>query len=303
MIIPTYNREATITRAVRSVLVSPAPALELVVVDNVSSDNTLRRLAEILDPRLKVISTGPSGNANRARNEGVKETSSPFLAFLDSDDEFLPGRVERIVNFLDANPNVDAILDGFHVVHRGYRRPFVLPFRLTTGEFLVQALVWHALPITCSAIAVRRSVFDDIRGFDPDLPRHQDRDILLRLATRHVIAVGTATDVIKHQSPDSFSRSPLGYISGLDMLVARHPTFLERSNRDVLGYLIARVIVQEFARGHLIAAAQASRVLAQAQNLRFSAVSAIASYPSGRRIRRREQALFMRGNTGDATTN
>jgi glycosyltransferase involved in cell wall biosynthesis len=289
IIIPTYNREATIKRAVHSVLASPHPDLELAVVDDLSSDNTTRVLAEIDDPRLRVITTWPAGNANRARNAGVKETSSPFLAFLDSDDEFLPGRVERIVRFLEENTSVDAILDGFHVVHRGSRRPYATPFRLATGEFLVRALVSHALPITCSAIAMRRSVFDDIGGFDPDLGRHQDRDILLRLSERHLVALGTGKDVIKNQSPDSFSRSPIGYITGLDALVARHPVFLAPSNRGILGYLVARVILREIAAGHLFSAAQAIRALGRANNLPVTVFSAIANYPSGRRIRRREE--------------
>ena len=294
VVIPTFNRAHTIGRAVKSVLASSRADIELaVVVDDCSNDRTPEILAGMADARLSVLRTVTAGRANLARNHGARSTVSPILAFLDSDDEFLPGRVERLIHFFADNPNVDAVLDGFHVSDGRSRRLFAHPPVTATGAGLVNLLVCHALPLTNSAIAMRRSVFEEIGGFDPELRRHQDRDMLLRLARRHAVAIGTAADVVKHQSPDSFSRHAAGYISGLDDLVARHDAFLAPEYRDILGYLVARVLLREAAAGRLVSTVSVLRAISTAGHLPFGTLSALARYWPGRRIRKRaEQSVY-----------
>jgi glycosyltransferase involved in cell wall biosynthesis len=289
VIIPTFNRAHTIRRAIGSVLASPRTDIELAVVDDCSSDGTPELLASMSDSRLTVLRMSTSGRANLARNRGARSTRAPILAFLDSDDEFLPGRVERLIHFFAGNPNVHAVLDGFHVSDGRSRRLFAHPPVTATGTGLVNLLVCHALPLTNSVVAMRRSVFEDIGGFDPELRRHQDRDILLRLARRHAVAIGTAADVVKHQSPDSFSRRAAGYVSGLDDLVARHDAFLAPEHRDILGYLVARVILREAAAGRLVSTVSVLRAISTASHLPFGTLTALTRYRSGRRIRKRAE--------------
>jgi glycosyltransferase involved in cell wall biosynthesis len=301
VVIPTFNRAHTIRRAVDSVLASPLADIELAVVDDCSTDATGDILAAIADSRLKVLRTSTSGRANLARNNGARSTTAPLLAFLDSDDEFLPGRIERLIRFFAENPAVDAVLDGFQVWNGRARRLFSPPPSSTSGAALVDLLVCHALPLTNSVLAMRRSAFEDVEGFDPELRRHQDRDMLLRLARRHEIAIGTAADVVKHQSVDSFSRHAAGYISGLDDLVARHDAFLAPRHRDILGYLTARVILREVAAGRLVSALNVLRAISAARHLPFGTCSALTRYASGRRIRKQaEQAV--RAAAGNGST-
>lgn len=296
VVVPTFNRASTIRRAVDSVLSNPRPDFQLIVVDDSSSDNTLEILAGIPDPRLKVIRMGTTGNANTARNRGVSETNAPLLAFLDSDDEFLPGRIDRIIDFFAATPDADVLADGFEAVRKSSRKPFVHPTKWVSGQELTGLLVTHALPITCSSIAMRRSAFESISGFDEGLPRHQDRDILLRLARGHRVVLFTGADVVKHQGEDSFSRKAAGYISGLDDLVARHPAFLEPRSRDVLGYLIARVVIREFSSGRFRSGGEALHALKHAPHLPLDAWSSLLRYRSGRRIRRAAEAKLQPGH-------
>jgi glycosyltransferase involved in cell wall biosynthesis len=289
VVIPTFNRAHTIRRAVDSVLASRRADIELAVVDDCSSDGTPEILAGISDPRLILLRMSTSGRANLARNHGARSTSAPLLAFLDSDDEFLPGRVERLIRFFADNPGADAALDGFHVASGRARRLFSPPPRSATGTELVDLLVCHALPLTNSVLSVRRTAFEEVGGFDPELRRHQDRDMLLRLARRHAVAIGTAADVVKHQSADSFSRHATGYISGLDDLVGRHAAFLAPEHRDILGYLVARVILREAAAGRLMSTLSVLKALSAVSHLPFGAMSALARYRSGRRIRKRAE--------------
>jgi len=289
VVIPTFNRAHTIRRAVESVLVSARADIELVVVDDCSDDRTPEILEGMADARLSVLRTVTAGRANLARNHGARSTVSPILAFLDSDDEFLPGRVERLIRFFADTPDVDAVLDGFHVSGGRSRRSFAAAPATATGGELVDLLVCHALPLTNSAVAMRRSAFEEIGGFDAELRRHQDRDILLRLARRHRVAIGTGADVVKHQSPDSFSRHAAGYISGLDDLVARHDAFLAPEYRDILGYLVARVLLREAAAGRLASTASVLGAISAASHLPFGTLSALARYWPGRRIRKRAE--------------
>jgi len=102
VIMPTFNRADTINRAIRSVQAQTFTDLELIVVDDGSTDNTVA-LIEGCDPRLKLIRQKNQGTAG-ARNTGLRAAAGSYIAFLDSDDEWLPHHLELCVGFLEAFP-------------------------------------------------------------------------------------------------------------------------------------------------------------------------------------------------------
>src|SRR5215510_15182639 len=102
VIVPTYNRADTIKRAIRSVRAQTFTDWELIVVDDGSTDNTVA-LIEGCDPRLKLIRQENQGTAV-ARNAGLRASEGSYIAFLDSDDEWLPHHLELCVGFLEAFP-------------------------------------------------------------------------------------------------------------------------------------------------------------------------------------------------------
>src|SRR5262245_50792988 len=102
VIMPTFNRADTIRRAIRSVQAQTFTDWELIVVDDGSTDNTVA-LIEGYDPRLKLIRQKNQGTAG-ARNAGLRASASSYIAFLDSDDEWLPHHLELCVSFLEAFP-------------------------------------------------------------------------------------------------------------------------------------------------------------------------------------------------------
>lgn len=295
VVIPTFNRARTIGRAVGSVLATARPDIELAVIDDHSTDNTLEILSAFRDSRLIVGRSDRHGYGNRARNLGVERTTAPVIAFLDSDDEFLPGRIDRLIRLFEDRPEADAVLDGFHVIQGDRRTTSAPPDCLMSGDALIRLLVSHALPLTTSALAIRRTAFLDVGGFDGDLRRHQDRDLILRLASRHKTAIGTGVDVIKHQSSDSISRDASGYVSGLDDLVARHDVFHDPVVRSLLGYLIARSFVRELMNLRPLLAWRIARTVRASRHLPFGLLAAIAHYLPGRRARRAAEADLAAG--------
>jgi glycosyltransferase involved in cell wall biosynthesis len=190
VVIPTRNRRASLPRTLASVLSDPRPDIELVVVDDGSEDDTQAYLASLDDPRLAWRRLPVAAGANQARNEGAALTSAPLIAFLDSDDAFCPGRMGRLIDFFDANPDIACTIDGFSDVRNGRRRLHRLPDATPGADRLRQLLLCHCVPITNSTVTARRTAFASVGGYDPGLKRRQDREFLVRLGRQHRLRQG-----------------------------------------------------------------------------------------------------------------
>src|SRR5688500_1761548 len=113
VIIPAHNTEAFIQDAIYSVLQQSHKNLEIIVVNDASTDNTLSKVLEINDPRIKVFTNPERLGAHRSRNIGFENATGDFIALLDSDDIALSKRLEKQLNFLIKNPKVDAVSGGY----------------------------------------------------------------------------------------------------------------------------------------------------------------------------------------------
>ncbi len=285
VIIPTHNRASVLGRALQSVLQSDMPGLEVIVVDDASTDETEAVTGEFQDPRLQYERLPVKSNGNVARNRGIELSTAPIIAFLDSDDVFLAGRIERLARYFADHPDIDGVVDGFRVVSGRRENTIILPQAVLRDNALPDLLIKHAVPLTCSAIVARRTPLEQINGFDGSLLRQQDRDLLLRFGPRNTVVLGTGQDVIKYQSGDSLSRKPIGYIVSLDDLVGRHPRFLEPQFEDVLLYLTSRVVLKSFLGGRISAGLEELRSLKRAKHLPRSLLKGILRYTHGKRLR------------------
>ncbi|MGL6044061.1 MAG: glycosyltransferase family 2 protein, partial [Sandaracinobacteroides sp.] len=94
VVIPAYNREATVGTAIRSVLWQTLSPVEVIVVDDGSTDGTAAAVQAIDDPRVRLVSQA-NGGISAARNRGIEAATQPWVAFQDSDDEWLPLKLEK----------------------------------------------------------------------------------------------------------------------------------------------------------------------------------------------------------------
>ncbi len=182
VVIPTLDRREFVTEAVASVLTQTAGDLELVVVDDGSTDGTAEALgARFADPRLRVVCQENRG-VSVARNRGVAETRAPWLAFLDSDDQWLPQKLARQLAVLAAEPQEVACYTDEVWIRRGrWANP-----RQVHGKHSGRIFA-ACLPlciISPSSILLARPVFEALGGFDESLPACEDYDLWLRLAAR-----------------------------------------------------------------------------------------------------------------------
>jgi glycosyltransferase involved in cell wall biosynthesis len=195
-VIPTYNRGHVVGRAVASVLAQTHPDLEVLVVDDGSSDDTAARLADVHDPRLRYVRR-PHAGVSATRNAGVALATGELIAFLDSDDLWKPEKLAREVAFLERHPDVQAVfsdlekhdgelfipsfmraspLFGRRLAGRAYPDGLVLPGR-EMFLYLLQEVF-----IKPSALMLHREAFKRTGGFDERWSSSEDWEFLLRFA-------------------------------------------------------------------------------------------------------------------------
>lgn len=134
VVVPAYNSAGTLRRAVESVLCQSEPSVEVVVVDDASTDGTLgvaRRL-EAEDPRVRVLALPENGGVSRARNRGTAHARGEWIAVLDADDRYLPARLETLLRH-GREQGVDMVADNQHHVAAAGGTPLATAFPSSAG--------------------------------------------------------------------------------------------------------------------------------------------------------------------------
>lgn len=196
VVIPTFNRQRTLPRSIRSVLQQEYANLELIVVDDASTDDTAAVMATFNDPRLRYIRLERNQGAATARNHGVLAARGEFIAFQDSDDEWLAGKLEKQVAAAVASGPGDVAVFHVKVVYGrdearvyGPGRVCCVP-RLSEeeqgGDFV--AITHRRNLISPQTLLFSRSVVEKSGLFDPLLRNNEDWDFALRLV-RHAKVV------------------------------------------------------------------------------------------------------------------
>jgi glycosyltransferase involved in cell wall biosynthesis len=177
VVIPAYNQAMYVRQAIQSVLDQTNPDFELVVVDDGSTDETPEIIARIQDPRIRVIRQRNAG-LSAARNTGLRESSAPLITFLDSDDYFLPDKLEVLSRHLDNHPEVGLVVGRAKYVDQTGN---TIAEQTRTPPGLVLPALLMANPICVSGILLRRTWLESVGVFDETLRACEDWDLWLRL--------------------------------------------------------------------------------------------------------------------------
>jgi len=183
VIIPTYNRAHLIGRAIQSVLNQTYQNFEVIVVDDGSTDNTEEIVKGFNDSRICYIRHSENRGASATRNAGIEGAHGEYIAFLDSDDEWLPEKIKRQMQaFERSDPQVGVIYTGAIFVNQhgeaiaGYEAPEL------RGSVLRELLISNQIRGGGSSVVAKRDHLNRIGGFDEALPACEDWDLWLRLA-------------------------------------------------------------------------------------------------------------------------
>jgi teichuronic acid biosynthesis glycosyltransferase TuaG len=181
VIIPTWNRARTLVAAVESALAQTLPPLEVLVCDDGSADNSQALIEAMGNSRVKWIAGARAGRPALPRNRGIALARGEWLAFLDSDDTWLPQKLAKQAEVLQASGHLAACTNAWRVMPGGMRARELLTGASRTLDF--DALI-HDNKVICSSALVHRSLFVRARGFpeNSSLKAIEDYALWLRIA-------------------------------------------------------------------------------------------------------------------------
>ncbi len=254
VVIPTHDRAALVVRALRSVAAQTYGNLEILIVDDGSTDDT----------EASVHATGipvrylpqPHAGVSAARNRGVAAARGEWIAFLDSDDVWLPEKLARQMSFIHGKGAIEAcqteeiwIRDGVQV-NPGARH------RKPSGDIFAASL--ELCLVSPSAVMLRRATFERLGGFDEGLSACEDYDLWLRLAVDTLVHLVPGRLVTRYAGhADQLSRRYWGLdrfrVAALARLLATAPLAPERRRRvaEVLERKCAVLAAGACRRGRL----------------------------------------------------
>jgi len=184
VIIPTWNREATLENAIRSASKQTLPHIEVLVCDDGSTDNSREIVRSINDSRVRWIEGEHSGKPAVPRNRGIKESQGEWIAFLDSDDEWLPEILEK--QFIFANKvGCNAVCSNAtrYVPSQNYSGTVLENFNL--GESISFSELLNINYVICSSVLIKKNIVNKCKGFSEceKLIGVEDYSLWLRAAT------------------------------------------------------------------------------------------------------------------------
>lgn len=227
VIIPTYNRIATLPRAINSVLKQTYTNLELIIVDDASNDGTDKYIGQIKDSRLRYVrlekNLGPAG----ARNAGVNAAKGKYIAFQDSDDEWDENKLAIQMEALTNSADCDLVYCAMKQVDKGDKVVDIIPSKKLSEEFtkgnIYEFLLTYCL-ISTQTILVKKSLFQKLGGFDETLKALEDYDFSLKYAKSYSVEYVNKVLVTQYLSEKSVNQN------GKNKILAELQIFQKRMN-------------------------------------------------------------------------
>lgn len=286
VIIPSHNCLSFLPATLRTVTLQNRDDLEVIVVDDASTDGTGEWLALARHEgyRLKSIRTdgvGPSA----ARNRALAEAQGAFIAFLDADDQWWPGKLDAQLQFHAAHPETGlSFADYIHVTPDGLSLGTCFQFwncpwlKRATGRYAplseAEANLLGTNVVGTSSVVVARRALDRAGGFDPTFKSAGDWDLWLRIAATSEVAFSAAVTMSYMMRPGSVSSNRARRVAATRRIVARYEDRDEPSLRRAVRIAKARACVVEaeaalIDRKPMTALAQHMRALAVIPSLRL----------------------------------
>lgn len=208
VIIPTFNRAWTLSSAIDSVLAQSFQDFELIIVDDGSTDNSNALLTQYGDT-IKVLPQANRG-VSAARNRGIHAARGRLIAFLDSDDEWMPEKLAVQVEFFKQNPTLQICQTEEIWIRKGQHVNPKKRHKKPAGDIFKPSL--HLCLVSPSAVMLRRALFERVGFFDEALPACEDYDMWLRISCHYPVGLIDTPLIIKRGGhADQLSR-----MAGLD---------------------------------------------------------------------------------------
>ena len=221
VVIPVYNRENSIKAAVESVLKQTYSELEIIIVDDGSTDNTRQIIESIKDQRIRYLYQENKGACN-ARNRGIKNCKGEFIAFHDSDDIWHSEKIEKQLSIF-SKKNVDIVFCKMNQIKED-GTVIVIPTQISGGIIDKNE---NYFGIGTQSLVCKREVFNNDL-FDESLPRFQEYELLLRLSRKYSIFCIDEGLVDYYIGDDSISSNSSKLLIASQKIIEKHKPFSEK---------------------------------------------------------------------------
>lgn len=203
VVIPLYNKEKHIQRAINSVFSQTYKKFELIIVDDGSTDGSFEAASTIQDPRIRIIRQENRG-VSAARNRGIMEAKSEWVAFLDADDEWLPGFLEEIWGLIEKYPDCTVAGTAYYLVDNKDQfrlNKIGLPINIGWDGYLdyFTAAVNGDSPLTSSSFAAEKRSLLSAGLYPEGVAISEDTALFMKLAINNKIAYSNTAQSIYHR--------------------------------------------------------------------------------------------------------
>jgi glycosyltransferase involved in cell wall biosynthesis len=238
IIIPTYNREHLLGRAIHSVLAQTYLEFELIIVDDGSTDNTERLVKSFNSEKIKYIQYRENKGIVAARNTGIQSAKGDYIAFLDSDDKWMPEKLERQMRIFEkAPPEVGIVYTGF-VIIRNNKKKYVLSGGITSKDGDVFSNLLKGDFVLPSATLVKGECFKRAGMFDERFSPIEDSELFLRMSRYYQFKCINEPLVIYYPQPDSISANKSARIKPYRLILETYFEDLKQDKRILASYYV-----------------------------------------------------------------
>ena len=235
VIIPVFNSPHTIDRAIKSVLNQTYDNIEILIINDASTDNTQKILEDIKVDNIRIFNFSNNKGPSIARNFGIKKSKGKYIAFLDSDDEWLPDKISKQVDLINRYKDEEwaAVYTGQILIKKNR---IVKIFPKDEGNLRLKILYIKTGLATCSTILIRKNVFEEIGYFNEKLSFNEDPEFMIRYFEKYKIAVIPDALVKIHSQPKSAIYIEKGKKQFLDEISLKLDKLDKRKRDKVYAY-------------------------------------------------------------------
>lgn len=229
IVIPTFNRAHLIKKAIESVLSQTFEDFEIIIVDDGSTDNTSEIINNLQDERINYIKLEKNSGSCAARNKGIKISKGEWIAFLDSDDFWLPTKLEKQVNFIPKLSNDYAVIHcGIQLIDESTNKLLGERIIKDNTESDIINNPEELVPSTCTML-IRKTALSEVGYFDERLPAHQETELGLRLSLKYkfkLVDEFLVKAVMNHEQITSNSNNR---IKAKEIIIEKHQKVLGKN--------------------------------------------------------------------------